>query len=159
MAGEIVHRRGAEDAEFAEKELTDSILAAAIEVHRWLGPGLLESIYQVSLQHELSLRGVPFRSQVVVPLNYKGRALAGSLRIDLLVDDAVIVEIKAVNALDDIHRAQLLSYLRLLGRQTGLLINFNVPLLKHGIKRVVNSSYPSASSASSAPSAPSAPLR
>ena len=147
---EEIHRRGAEDAEFAEKEVTDAIIASAIEVHRHLGPGLLESIYQHALQHELGLRLLPFRAQVLLPVTYKGQALDGALRLDLVVADRVVVEIKSVTALEDVHRAQLLSYLRLTDLQTGLLINFNVPLLKHGIKRVANSLRSSA---------PSAPLR
>ena len=147
MKSEFIHRGVAEGAEFAEKDLTDAILAAAIEVHRLLGPGLLESVYQNALQHELRLRALAFAAQVLVPLSYKGQRLDGALRLDLIVADTVIVEIKSVSALEDVHRAQLLSYLRLLGLQTGLLINFNVPLLKQGIKRVVNSLRSSASSA------------
>ena len=148
MKSEVIHRRGAENAEFAEKEVTEAIIASAIEVHRHLGPGLLESIYQHALQHELGLRLLPFRAQVLLSVTYKGQALDGALRLDLVVDDRVVVEIKAVNALEDIHHAQLLSYLRLTGFQTGLLVNFNVPLLKQGIRRVANSLR------SSAPSAP-----
>ncbi len=147
MGAEFIHRRVAEDAEFAEKELTESILAAAIEVHRWLGPGLLESVYQHALQHEIGLRGLSFEAQVLVPVVYKGLSLGGALRLDLVVAKRVVVEIKSVVMLEDVHRAQLLSYLRLLDLRTGLLINFNVPLLKQGIKRVANSLRPSASSA------------
>ena len=150
MGAEYIHRRAAEGAEFAEKELTEAILAAAIELHRWMGPGLLESVYQRAMQHELGLRGLSFDAQVLAPVVYKGLALSGALRLDLIVAERVVVEIKSVATLEDIHRAQLLSYQRLLDLRTGLLINFNVPLLKQGIKRVANSLRPSA---------PSAPLR
>ncbi len=147
---QLTHRRGAEDAEFPQRELTDVILAAAIEVHTVLGPGMLESIYQGALRQELALRGVPFKAQVAIPVIYKGTALQTALRLDLIVDHRVIVEVKALTAIEEVHRAQLLSYLRATGLAAGLLINFNVPLLKSGIKRVVNSLRSSA---------PSAPLR
>jgi GxxExxY protein len=143
----VIHRRGAELAEFSQSELSGKILAAAFEVHTHLGPGLLESAYQRALAHELGLQGVPFASQVNVPLHYKGEALDAPLRLNLLVDGKIVVEVKSVTALEDIHRAQLLTYLRLSGLQAGLLINFNVPSLKLGIKRVINTLRTSANSA------------
>ena len=136
--GEGIHRRGTEFAELARSEVTGSVLGAAFEVHTLLGPGLLESAYQHALAHELLLRGVRFESQVMIPLRYKNATLESTLRIDLLVAGEVIVEIKSVAALADIHQAQLLTYLRLTGMSTGLLINFNVVSLKQGIKRVIN---------------------
>ena len=114
------------------------IIGAAIEVHRALGPGLLESAYEACLGHELSLRGVAYTRQVALTVRYKGVQLDCGYRLDLLVDELVIVELKAVEALEPIHEAQLLTYLRLKGLWLGLLINFNVPALKQGIKRLVN---------------------
>jgi GxxExxY protein len=146
-AAEMPHRRGAEDAEFPQRETTDKVIASAIEVHRALGPGLLESVYQRALEHELALRGIKFLAQHAVPVVYKGVALGDSLKLDFLVADRVVVEVKAVGDLEDVHRAQLLTYLRLTGLEAGLLINFNVTLLKQGIQRVVNSLRSSASSA------------
>jgi GxxExxY protein len=118
-------------------EITGAIIAAAIEVHRALGPGLLESSYQLCLRHELSMRGIPFRKEVVLPVVYKGLALECGYRLDLLVMEMVVVETKAVGQLDPIHEAQLSTYLKLGGWKIGLLINFNVEVLKHGIKRRV----------------------
>jgi GxxExxY protein len=141
-----LHRRGKEDAEVAQSEVTERILAAAFEVHTHLGAGLLESVYQRALAHELKLRGIGFAEQQPVSLQYKGVLLDAPLRLDLVVGEQVIVEVKSAAALDDIHVAQLLTYLRLSGLTTGLLINFNVPSLRHGIKRVVNSARTSASS-------------
>ena len=135
---EGIHRRGTEFAELAQSELTGTVLGAAFEVHTLLGPGLLESAYQHALAHELQLRGILFESQVAIPLRYKNATLESTLRIDLLVAGEVIVEVKSVAALADIHQAQLLTYLRLTGLRTGLLINFNVVSLKQGIKRVIN---------------------
>ncbi len=132
--------------ELAQSELTGQILGAAFEVHTVLGPGLLESVYQQALGRELQLQGLPFSSQVHVPLQYKGGTLDTSLRLDLLVAEQVIVEIKSIAALEDIHHAQLLTYLRLTGMQVGLLINFNVVSLKLGIKRVINTPRTSANS-------------
>ena len=135
---EGIHRRGTEFAELAQSELTGTVLGAAFEVHTLLGPGLLESAYQHALAHELQLRGILFESQVAIPLRYKNATLESTLRIDLLVAGEVIVEVKSVAALADIHQAQLLTHLRLTGLRTGLLINFNVVSLKQGIKRVIN---------------------
>ena len=119
------------------KELSDQVIGAAIEIHRQLGPGLLESAYQACLAHELSLRGILFVSQLDLPLTYKGVQLDVGYRIDLLVDDKVIVELKAVEKVLPIHEAQLLTYLRLLRKPVGLLLSFFVPVLKDGIIRRV----------------------
>ena len=118
-------------------ELTHEVVGAAIEVHRHLGPGLLESSYRECLCHELSLRGVKFRREYKLPLDYKGVRMECAYRVDVLVADLVLVELKAVEALIPVHEAQLLTYLRLGGWKVGLLINFNVPVLKDGIRRRV----------------------
>ena len=117
------------------REQTSPVIAAAIEVHRCLGPGLLEETYENCLCHELHLRSVPFQRQVHLPILYKGIRLAAAYRVDLIVNDFVIVELKAVPELLPIYEAQLLTYLRHTGKRVGLLINFNVPVLKHGIRR------------------------
>jgi GxxExxY protein len=116
--------------------VTDQIIGCAIEVHRTLGPGLLESIYEKALCFELQSRGIKVHAQLAIPVVYKGQSL-GEHRLDLLVEDQVIVELKAVDRLDPVFHAQVLSYLRLTGKQVGLLINFNVPVLKDGIKRIM----------------------
>lgn len=118
-------------------ELTDAIIGAAMEVHRMLGPGLLESTYEMCLCRELSMRGIPFERQVPIPVEYKGVKLDCGYRADLVVDGTILVEIKAIDSLLAIHEAQLLSYLKLGGWKVGLLINFNVELLKHGLHRRV----------------------
>ena len=117
--------------------LTREIIGSAIEVHRHLGPGLLESAYVRCLTRELSLKGIPFKREWPLPLTYKGIQLPCSYRLDLLVGDAVVVEIKAIETLTPIHEAQLLTYLKLGGWKVGLLINFNVEILKMGIHRRV----------------------
>jgi GxxExxY protein len=118
-------------------ELTYEVIGAAIEVHRALGPGLLESTYRECLCRELALRSVNFQREYGVPLLYKGIRLDCGYRVDLLVADLVVVEIKAVEALAPVHDAQLLTYLRVGGWKVGLLINFNVVVLKNGIHRRV----------------------
>lgn len=120
-----------------ESNLTSQIIGAAIEVHRQLGPGLLESTYEACLCHELILSGIGFDFQKPLPLEYKGIRLDCGYRIDLLVENVVIVEVKAVQALAPIHEAQLITYLKLGGVKVGLLINFNVLVLKDGIRRLV----------------------
>ena len=115
--------------------VTERIIGCAIEVHRTLGPGFPESIYEKALCLELERRGIRFVRQVALAVEYKAD-LVGELRLDLLVEDAVIVEIKAVERFDPIHGAQLLSYLKATGRRVGLLVNFNVRVLKAGIRRV-----------------------
>jgi GxxExxY protein len=116
--------------------ITERVIGAAIEVHRMLGPGLLESAYQACLLYELKLRGIQVEGQKDLPVVYKDVTLDCGYRIDLLVEDAVIVELKAVEEVAPIHHAQLLSYLKLSGCPVGLLINFNVPRLTDGIKRL-----------------------
>jgi GxxExxY protein len=120
-----------------EEELTDQIIGAAIDVHRTLGPGLLESAYEACLCHELELRTIPYRRQVDLGLEYKGLQLPSGYRLDLIVGDAVVIEVKAVEQHLPVHVAQLLTYLRLSSYRVGLLINFNVPVLKNGITRRV----------------------
>jgi GxxExxY protein len=118
--------------------LTQTIIGAAIEVHQALGPGLLESAYQECVCHELALRQVPFKRQIDLPVVYKGVKLDCGYRIDVLVADLVVVELKSVAALHPVHEAQLLTYMRLGGWQVGLLFNFNVRKLKEGgIRRLV----------------------
>jgi len=126
------------DARAKADLLSEKIIGAAIDVHQALGPGLLESAYEACLGHELSLRGIAHMRQVALPVVYKGVTLDCGYRLDFLVGQLVIVELKTVAALIPIHEAQLLTYLRLKGLWLGLLINFNVPLLKQGIKRMVN---------------------
>jgi len=129
----------AENAETAKNlnELTDAIIGAAMEVHRALGPGLLESTYEMCLCRELSIRGIRFERQVPISVEYKGVKLECGYCADLIVVGRVLVEIKAIDSLLAIHDAQLLSYLKLGGWKIGLLINFNVKLLKHGLRRRV----------------------
>ena len=129
----------AESAELVEdlNQLTDSVIGSAIEVHRALGPGLLESTYEMCLCRELSIRGVRFERQVLISVVYKSIELDCGYRADLVVEDSVLVEIKAIDSLLPLHDAQLLSYLKLGGWKVGLLINFNVELLKHGLRRRV----------------------
>jgi GxxExxY protein len=119
-------------------ELTGNVINAAIEVHKTLGPGLLESVYEECLCHELGLRDIPYKRQQELPIRYKGIKLDCGYRLDVLVADRLILEIKACDSLQRIHEAQLLTYLKLTGLKVGLLINFNVPVLKQGIKRMVN---------------------
>ena len=121
-----------------ENEISEKIIGAAIEVHKLLGPGLLESAYEMSLERELNLRGLNVKRQVNLPLVYKDVKCDIGYRIDLLVEDKVIVEIKSVELINDVHIAQTLTYLKLTKCKLGLLINFNVALLKNGIKRLVN---------------------
>jgi GxxExxY protein len=120
-----------------EQELTGKIIGAAIEVHRALGPGLLESAYQACLAREFTLRKLAFEQEVPLPIIYKGVTLTPAYRADFIVAKKVIVELKAVSALAPIHEAQLLTYMKLSGCRVGLLVNFNVPVLKNGIIRRV----------------------
>ena len=130
-----LNRRDAETPR--EDKITDLVIGAAIEVHRTLGPGLLESAYEECMCYELSHAGLHFRRQVSLPVVYKGMKLDCDYRMDLVVGDLVIVEIKAVESLAPVHSAQLLTYLRLSNRTVGLLINFNESVLKNGLKRLV----------------------
>lgn len=119
------------------EDVSDVVIRAAIEVHRNLGPGLLESAYETFMAHELSLHGIPFERQTKVSVEYKGVQVDCGFRTDLIVNDAVLVELKAVERILPIHEAQLLSYLKLTRKPVGLLINFNVKMLKDGITRRV----------------------
>jgi GxxExxY protein len=119
-------------------KLTETIIGAAIEVHRELGPGLLESAYRQCLCHELALREVAFKFEVDLPVRYKGVLLDCGYRLDLLVEDLVVVEVKTVERIIPVHDAQLLTYLKLSQRPIGLLMNFHTPVLKDGLKRIVN---------------------
>lgn len=119
-------------------DLTGEVIQAAIEVHRSLGPGLLESAYEECLCCELEMRSIPYERQRELSVTYKGRELNCGYRLDLVVANKVIVEIKACESLQRIHEAQLLTYLKLTGLRIGLLINFNAPVLKEGIRRIAN---------------------
>ena len=119
-------------------DLTGKIIGSAIEVHKALGPGLLESTYELCLCYELGLRNISYEKQKELYIEYKGINLDCGYRLDLLVDNKVIIEIKACKSIERIHEAQLLTYLKLTGIKIGLLINFNVPILKEGIKRIIN---------------------
>ena len=119
-------------------QLTGEVINAAIEVHRTLGPGLLESIYEECLCHEVGLKEIPYERQKELPIEYKGIKLNANFRLDVLVNKQLILEIKSCDTLLPIHEAQLLTYLKLTGIKLGLLINFNVPMLKDGIKRIAN---------------------
>jgi len=119
-------------------ELSSQIIGAAIEVHKLLGPGLLESAYEECLCHELGLRGVFFERQKPLPVIYKGKTLDCGYRLDIVVEKKILVELKSCEKTEPIHEAQLLTYLRLTGFNLGLLLNFNVPLMREGITRVAN---------------------
>jgi GxxExxY protein len=120
------------------EDITRRIIDAALKIHTTLGPGLLESTYDACVRHEFSISDLHFEHQVRLPIIYGGMQLDAAYRIDFLVENCVIVELKAVKELLPLHTAQLLSYLKLSGRKVGLLINFNVPHLRQGIRRVVN---------------------
>jgi GxxExxY protein len=121
-----------------EDIFSKEIIGAAIEVHRHLGPGLLESTYEECMSHELNLRGLSFERQKPLALTYKSKNLDCGYRLDIVVEGLVILELKAVDRIEPIHEAQLLTYLKLSSLKLGILINFNVPVLKNGIKRIVN---------------------
>ena len=140
-------RKGAEETQSKTRMLSEEelnrvsglVIGCAIEVHRVLGPGLLESAYQHCLAWELRNAGVKFSEQVAVPLRYKGLNIPNAYRLDLLVEDAVVLELKSVERIEPIHMAQMLTYLRTNNLRLGLLLNFNVDIMRNGIKRVVNS--------------------
>lgn len=132
--------------------LTERVISSAIEVHRHLGPGLLESAYEECLCRELSLKGVSFERQLELPVEYKGARLDCGYRLDVIVERRLILELKSVETILPVHEAQIITYLKLANLRAGLLINFNVPVLKSGIKRFVNSPI-------SSPSAPFATPR
>ena len=117
--------------------VTQMVIGAAIEVHRFLGPGLLESTYELCLCHELNLRGIEHARQVKLPVVYKELQVEDAYRVDILLPGRLVIEVKAVDTIAKVHEAQLLTYLRLTGIRTGLLLNFDVPVLKSGIKRMV----------------------
>jgi len=119
-------------------DLSGKVIGAAIEVHRLLGPGLLESAYELALERELILRSIRVERQKAVPLEYKGAILGDAFRMDLLIEEQLVVEINAVDSILAIHEAQLLTYLRLADKRLGLLINFNGKVLKEGVRRIVN---------------------
>lgn len=121
----------------AHEALTERIIGCAIEVHRHTGPGLLEAIYDACLIDELNAAQLRFERQRALPVTYKGRRLDGNFRIDFIVEDAVVVELKSVERILDVHKAQVITYLKLSGLPVGLLINFNVPVLRNGIRRLV----------------------
>lgn len=123
---------------YSENQLTDIIIDKAIEIHRRLGPGLLESVYQECLFYELLEESLDVKREVTMPITYKEVKINHGYRLDLLVKDKVVVEIKSVGNLNEVHKAQLLTYLKLGDYRVGLLINFHVKILKNGIKRIVN---------------------
>ena len=141
----IIHHRGTEDTEktalmlgedrYVHKQLPERIIGAAIEVHRSLGPGLLESVYEECLAYEFQHCGIQFTRQFELPIEYKGRQLDAEYRLDFLIENTVIIELKAVEKIMPIHEAQLLTYLRLAKKRVGLLMNFNVPRLRDGLVR------------------------
>ena len=133
-----MHHRDTEATESSVNEITEKIIGAAIEVHRSLGPGLLESAYEECLAHELMLRGVGFKRQQSLPVTYKSVRLDCGYRLDFVVSQRVILEIKAVERILPIHEAQLLTYLRLSRLKWGLLLNFHTSVLKQGIRRMAN---------------------
>ena len=132
MVDDVISRRESSNA------LSELIIGCAIEVHKGLGPGLLESAYEECLCYELNQRDLRFVRQVPLPLRYKGVQLDCGYRMGIVVENLIVMEIKAVERLASIHEAQLLSYLKLYDKHLGLLINFHVPVLRHGLKRIVN---------------------
>ncbi len=120
-----------------DNELTKKVIGCAIEVHKTLGPGLLESTYEQCLARELSLSGINFKIQVPLPVEYKGTRLDCGYRIDMLIEESLILELKSVEKVAEIHKAQLLTYMKLAKIKVGLIINFNVKLLKNGIERFI----------------------
>ena len=119
-------------------ELSSNIIGSAIEVHKILGPGLLESAYEECLCHEFNVRGLLYERQKPLPILYKGKKLDCGYRLDVVVEDKIILELKACEKIEPIHKAQLLTYLKISGLNLGLLLNFNVPLMRYGVTRVVN---------------------
>jgi GxxExxY protein len=119
-------------------QLSSKIIGAAIEVHKILGPGLLESAYEKCLCHELSIQGLSFEKQKTLSIDYKGKKLDCGYRLDVVVENAIILELKSCETIESIHKAQLLTYLKLTGLNLGLILNFNVPLMRNGIVRIAN---------------------
>jgi len=139
-----MNRRGAETQSF--REITEQVIGCCIEIHKQLGPGLLESAYEECLCYELSALGLVFERQKPLPVKYKTVNLDCGYRLDFVIEDKIILELKTVESLLPIHEAQLLTYLKLSGLTLGLLINFNVPVLKNGIKRIANNFIDSSAS-------------
>lgn len=133
-----MQHKGTKDTKANADKVSHEVIGAAIEVHRTVGPGLLESIYEECLAHELRLRNLSFKRQVALPLTYKGLHLGSAYRLDMVVEDLVVLELKAVEHVLPVHEYQLLSYLRLTGKWLGLLLNFHVPVLQQGVRRIVN---------------------
>ena len=131
-------RRGRKGTAEELNAITEAVIGGSLRVHRQLGPGLLESVYQSCLEFELSEAGLSFRPQFLLPVRYRGITIDNGYRLDLLVEDQVVVEVKAVEKLERVHEAQLLTYLKLSGCCVGLLLNFNVELLRDGIRRLVH---------------------
>lgn len=141
MTGEISRKEAKRQRvakQAPENPISRVIVDAAYEVHRGWGPGLLETAYEAALEHELRLRGLRVERQVSLPAVWKGRRVVDAYRVDLLVEDCVLIEVKAVEALSSIHRRQTLTYLRLSGVRLGLLINFSSPMFRDGIERIAN---------------------
>jgi GxxExxY protein len=141
MTTRLENRKGAKDAKVAREEIekvASEIVDAAITVHRELGPGLLESAYQTCLAHELRSRKLEVRCEIGLPLDYRGMQVAAGYRLDMLVEDKIVIENKAVDKVLPVHAAQVLTYLRLTGCRLGFLLNWNVTLMKNGITRLVN---------------------
>jgi GxxExxY protein len=132
------HRATEKHRDFRGNELTGEIIGAAIEVHRYLGPGLLESVYEECLAAEFVDRGFKIERQLELPVSYKGKRLNAAYRIDFLINSNVIVELKVVQKIEPVHKAQLLTYLKLAAVRYGLLLNFNVPVMKQGVCRLLN---------------------
>ena len=124
------------DLKYCSDKLIEIVIGCAIEVHKELGPGLLESAYELALLHELTLTDIQVRRQSEIPIKYKGTELGAGFRADLIVNDSLLLELKAVDEIKNIHRAQIITYLKLLNFKRGLLLNFNTVLLKDGIKRI-----------------------
>jgi GxxExxY protein len=139
MTETIYHGDTETPSKLLHEELTESVIGASVEVHRSLGPGLLESAYEECLCHELHLRGIAFERQVPLPVEYKGIKLDCGYRLDIVVANAVILEIKCMEHVLPVHEAQLLTYLKMTGKRVGLILNFNVPALARGgiIRKVV----------------------
>jgi GxxExxY protein len=132
------HREHRDHREDLGGDISEQVIGCALRVHQALGPGLLETAYSSCLAHELSLSGLHFEKEKGLPISYRGTNLDCGFRLDFLVADQLVLEVKAVERLLPVHEAQLLTYLRLSDKRLGLLINFNVPMLKHGIRRIAN---------------------
>jgi GxxExxY protein len=134
----MLYHEGTKPTKAFALTLSHEVIAAAIEVHRIVGPGLLESVYELALCKELWLRRVAVERQIEIPMSYKERPLGCNVKLDLWIERCIIVEVKSVERITNIHKAQLLTYLRLKKSWLGLLINFNVEMLRHGLKRILN---------------------